>query len=280
MDPLTRLLNRYQANVDQPLGSVTRVVEFGYKGMPIEASVHSEARIIICLRGTAHYAAQHGHVRLRAGDGLFIAPGKWIQATPQRHYLTLGVVFESAAPRCYLSLPERQPDRRWTTCLPEQLRWPCALPEEGHTLCRLLERKGGNDRYYHGLFESLLAHCRHTLAQPPDNLPSKALITWQAAEGYLADHLHLAVGREEVAAYLHIHPNHLSRLCLRFAKISFARYMQDKRLERARILLADPSLNVGEVATRTGFGSANYFIRLYRQRYGTTPATSRPMPES
>lgn len=264
--------------MDQPLGSVTRVVEFGYKGMPAEASVQPAARIIVCLRGTAHYTAQRGQIRLGVGDGLFIAPGKWIKATPRCSYLTLGVVFE-ASPRCYLSRPQRQANRRWTTHLPAQLRWPRTLPEEGHTLCRLLECAGGDCRYYHGLFEALLAHCRYILAQPQERSHSKAQITWQAAEGYLADHLHLSVGREEVAAYLHIHPNHLSRLCLRFAKVSFARYLQDKRLEHARILLADPRLNVGEIAARTGFGSANYFIRLYRQRYGATPAADRPTAE-
>ena len=141
--------------------------------------------------------------------------------------------------------------------------------------CRILGSDAGSGLYHRRVAEALLELCRSLLGTPEIPPAGKALRTWQAASRYVADHLHETLGREQVAEHLRIHANHLSRLCTMFSGTTFAHYVQERRLERARLLLADVRLTVGEAAALSGFGSPNYFIRLHRQRFGTTPGAAR-----
>jgi AraC family transcriptional regulator of adaptative response / methylphosphotriester-DNA alkyltransferase methyltransferase len=52
-------------------------------------------------------------------------------------------------------------------------------------------------------------------------------------------------------------------------------YVQGKRMEKARKLLADPRLTVAEVGRSVGLSNPPYFITLFKQRTGLTPARYR-----
>ena len=53
-------------------------------------------------------------------------------------------------------------------------------------------------------------------------------------------------------------------------------FILSKRLELARALLSQhDSMNVTEVASRSGFSDYNYFIRIFKKHYGTTPLKYR-----
>ncbi len=70
-------------------------------------------------------------------------------------------------------------------------------------------------------------------------------------------------------------PSFLRRLFQNSRKEAPLQYLQELRLERARILLRNPYLSVAEAAARSGFENSNYFIRLYKSRYGITPRRDR-----
>lgn len=58
-------------------------------------------------------------------------------------------------------------------------------------------------------------------------------------------------------------------------------YLQKRRLEAARALLKNqPELSVAEIGRRVGFSHGNYFARIFRQAYGTTPAAWRAAPSA
>jgi signal transduction histidine kinase/DNA-binding response OmpR family regulator/ligand-binding sensor domain-containing protein len=53
-------------------------------------------------------------------------------------------------------------------------------------------------------------------------------------------------------------------------------YIRNKRLKRAAVLLRDqPELRVVEIAEQLGFGSPVYFSRIFKARYGVSPAQYR-----
>lgn len=52
-------------------------------------------------------------------------------------------------------------------------------------------------------------------------------------------------------------------------------YINNRRLERAAELLRNSTKSVGEIAFQSGFSSQNYFSRLFREKYGTSPAKYR-----
>lgn len=48
-------------------------------------------------------------------------------------------------------------------------------------------------------------------------------------------------------------------------------YIQKRRMERAAELLKEGSLNIAEIAYKTGFGHPPYFTRVFKKYYGVTP---------
>ncbi|MFA7231620.1 MAG: AraC family transcriptional regulator [Victivallaceae bacterium] len=57
------------------------------------------------------------------------------------------------------------------------------------------------------------------------------------------------------------------------------RFLQEQRLNLACELLRTGNLKIKEIAALTGFSSANYFSRLFRQRLKLTPQEYRDRPE-
>lgn len=51
--------------------------------------------------------------------------------------------------------------------------------------------------------------------------------------------------------------------------------IREERLKRARILLADSSLTVSEVAYRVGFSAPSYFTKCYKEYYGKSPSNKQ-----
>lgn len=259
--------------------AVTRAAEPGHAGMPREASLMEQARMIVCLEGAACFQLQRGgaaaEVALQPRDGLFVAPGRWVRAQPRQPYVSMGVVFYPALTRFYLmrGRPARAGDPV------ENCVVPAGLAGEEHALARLLagvppERAA--DRFFLNAFECLLIAARGVLSlPPPEEAAGKARFTWQAAGDFIADNLQRPLSRKDVARHLRVHPNHLSRLFTEFSREPFSTYLQNRRLERARLLLEDPRLNIAEVARLCGFSSANYFIRVFHQRTGRTPTRAR-----
>jgi len=48
-------------------------------------------------------------------------------------------------------------------------------------------------------------------------------------------------------------------------------YLKQVRLQKARALLRESNLQVDEISSACGFADSNYFIKCFRQAYGTTP---------
>ena len=53
------------------------------------------------------------------------------------------------------------------------------------------------------------------------------------------------------------------------------RWIIEQRLMRAKIMLASTNLTVSEVGVECGFTNISHFIKLFKQRYRTTPAIFR-----
>jgi len=84
-------------------------------------------------------------------------------------------------------------------------------------------------------------------------------------------------GLAQLAGRLRITPNHLTKLFRQKLGMSALDYLQNLRLQLAAELLRENSLNIQEVAQKSGFANANYFTRIFRLRHGLTPTAFRRM---
>ena len=93
---------------------------------------------------------------------------------------------------------------------------------------------------------------------------------------YVSDHLEdSSLNIRAAAEYMHVSAPYLGRLFKRFEGMSFNGYLNEVRLERARLLLFNNDLRIGEVAAAVGFENQSYFQVLFKKKNGMTPGDYR-----
>lgn len=237
-------------------------------------------RLSICLSAGSRYQIRESgkkqSVSLARGEIIFVAPHCMMDPHPRGSYLSLGIVYHSQLTRFLLAKKTRSAQRSFFLLTHHS---PATLDQDGWNLCRAL----GNcrnllpqDPYAVSLMHALLRKTAQLLSATAPDIPhGKAHFTWQAACQYVQEHMQHPLSRRDVARFLNLHPNHISRLFTQFGGGSFHEYVLEARLARAGELLRNPSLNIGEIADSCGFSDANYFIRCFRQRFGKSPGRSR-----
>lgn len=78
-----------------------------------------------------------------------------------------------------------------------------------------------------------------------------------------------------VADTFQISVPYLSSLFKASSGINFSNYVEDVRIEKAKGLLKNTSMSVGEIAAATGYGSANSFSRAFRRVTGDSASEYR-----
>ena len=79
------------------------------------------------------------------------------------------------------------------------------------------------------------------------------------------------ISLDSTADYFNISAGWAAKLIKEETGLSFVDYLNKKRFEIAEKLLRDASLKVEEIAVKSGFNSAAYFIKRFRMRFGMTP---------
>ena len=92
---------------------------------------------------------------------------------------------------------------------------------------------------------------------------------------YLNQHLLMPFSADHMQHTLHFHFDYLSRCLKQFTGLSPLQYRHHLQMEKAKILLIQSNLTVGEVGEQVGISSINYFARLFRQHEGISPGQYR-----
>ena len=80
---------------------------------------------------------------------------------------------------------------------------------------------------------------------------------------------------EEAADRLHMPPYALSRLLKRHTGANFKQLLQQRRLQQAAYLLTNTRLAADAVRQTVGYENNSYFYRIFREKYGCSPAEYR-----
>ncbi len=92
---------------------------------------------------------------------------------------------------------------------------------------------------------------------------------------FMEDNLGVDFGLDDLARAVGLSRYHFSR---RF-KATFGmpphRFVAERRIERARHMLAQTPLSIADIASGAGFNSTANFIRVFRERHGMTPGDYR-----
>jgi AraC family transcriptional regulator len=97
----------------------------------------------------------------------------------------------------------------------------------------------------------------------------------RAVIDYVGDNLSGDLSVAEIAAVANLSPYHFARAFKRTTGLSPHRYVVRQRIERAKELLRNTDLPVGEVAKRSGFASPSHFTQQFRRIIGVVPSALR-----
>jgi AraC family transcriptional regulator len=97
----------------------------------------------------------------------------------------------------------------------------------------------------------------------------------QRVRRYVDDHLDAELGIDALAGVAQLSRAHFVRRFAAAAGVAPSRYVLGRRLERARRLLLATDGSVAGIAIATGFGSGNYFGKVFRRAYGLSPGEFR-----
>lgn len=122
---------------------------------------------------------------------------------------------------------------------------------------------------------ALLAWCGREIElgqEVPDSAPKQLFgrLVW-----YIHRNLTEDLSREAVAAHFSIAPDYVSRLFHDYTHTRFLDFVRQERLTLACRLLPSTRHSIKEIAGMCGFQLPAYFIRRFREKYGTTPAVYR-----
>ncbi|HSV56274.1 MAG TPA: response regulator [Magnetospirillaceae bacterium] len=91
------------------------------------------------------------------------------------------------------------------------------------------------------------------------------------AVAYVKENFSRPISLETAADHVHLSPGRLSRLIVEETGRGFSNLLSEIRLERAKVLLADPGASVKQVSSECGYPDPNYFARLFKKVTGYTP---------
>ena len=100
----------------------------------------------------------------------------------------------------------------------------------------------------------------------------------KAAIAFIDSNFHTRCRREEVADYLNLSPDHLSRRFKKETGLSLNTYITRCRLHLSReLLINQPTEKVKNIAQYTGISDVDYFCKLFKNHTGYTPKQYRLM---
>jgi AraC-like DNA-binding protein/uncharacterized RmlC-like cupin family protein len=105
--------------------------------------------------------------------------------------------------------------------------------------------------------------------------PGKNVLKLGELISYMEKHLNEDIRFEMLAEVAHMSAASVRRAFLETFNCSPMAYLQQLRVKRAMLLLADPLKSISDVAFEVGFNDSGYFTRVFRQETGETPKAFR-----
>ncbi|MBB3126134.1 two-component system response regulator YesN [Paenibacillus rhizosphaerae] len=97
----------------------------------------------------------------------------------------------------------------------------------------------------------------------------------EKAKKYMDDQFRMDLKASEVASWLKITPSHFSYIFKQSTGKGFTEYMNEKRINHAKKLLATTHDKVFEIADQAGYNEYKYFVSVFKTYTGMTPKEYR-----
>ena len=131
---------------------------------------------------------------------------------------------------------------------------------------------------------AVMSHLVHTYAgfAAPRALARGGLAPWQVkrAKDILAARVNGDITIEELAEQCGLSRSHFARAFRQSTGMPPHRWLMELRVDRARELLSNSALSLGEIAERCGFVDQSHFTRSFSAAMGVVPSVWRRLRRS
>lgn len=97
---------------------------------------------------------------------------------------------------------------------------------------------------------------------------------------YIENNISKDISLSMLSEYTNLHPAYLSKFFKECTEQNLIDYIKQVKLEKALILLTTTKETVENIAAMTGYNTTHYFIKQFKEKYGTTPASYRKYNEA
>lgn len=92
---------------------------------------------------------------------------------------------------------------------------------------------------------------------------------------HIHENLHTELSVKQLAEFCHLNTDHFSRSFKQNFGMRPIKYIQSKRIERARLLLLSTNNSLKQIAQQVGLENLSYFSRTFRAHMGISPGSFR-----
>lgn len=92
------------------------------------------------------------------------------------------------------------------------------------------------------------------------------------AVNFIQRHCHTNLNLETVAGNLFLSPCYFSRIFKKHTGKGFAQFLNECRMDKAKVLLSAGKYSIAEVAHKTGIQDTSYFCSVFKKHYHLTPS--------
>lgn len=113
-----------------------------------------------------------------------------------------------------------------------------------------------------------------TLTQHPQN---KGLPSWRLRHvmDFIEENIDAELGLSDIAQVAGFSDYHFSRMFKISTGLPPHRYVMERRIERAKELLSNGNMSIGEISVRLGFGDQSHLTTVFKRLAGVTPKKFR-----
>lgn len=109
--------------------------------------------------------------------------------------------------------------------------------------------------------------------EKPDSMKNQALA--EHIRVYLETHYMEDISLQDAAEQLHYSDAYFCRFFKQNFDKSFIMYLSELRIEKAKELLADITVNIKEIGQKVGYRDSSYFTKVFKRITGVTPSEYR-----
>ena len=105
-----------------------------------------------------------------------------------------------------------------------------------------------------------------------NTLPPRRTLADRVAEVVQENLDNIGFSLDDVASVLYISPNYLRQLFKQETGQTFTEYLTAQRMQRARMLLGNPKIRIGDAAEQCGYADPRYFSVCFKKYWHMTPS--------